>query len=114
MKHFEASPFKNHVPTLLTIITYLEMLAGACCLLGAILLPFQILIWLPFAGIVLSAVSLLCLFAGQRVAKDYPGASTLAIYFIVAVLALPITGQFAHLSRVPEEARLWFERLWYW
>ena len=39
-------------------------------------------------GLLLSAVSLLMLFFGQRVAKDYAGAATLVTYFILTALGL--------------------------
>jgi hypothetical protein len=39
-------------------------------------------------GLALSVASLIMLFAGQRIAKDYPGAATLATYFGVALVAL--------------------------
>jgi hypothetical protein len=41
-----------------------------------------------FAGSLLSAITLLMLFFGQRVAKDYAGAATLVPYFILVVINL--------------------------
>ena len=41
-----------------------------------------------FYGAVFSAVTLLFLLLGQRLAKEYDGARTIAIYFIPAVLAV--------------------------
>ena len=43
---------------------------------------------LAIAGVELALLSLLCLFFGQRLAKDYPGAAVLAAYFAVAILGL--------------------------
>ena len=40
------------------------------------------------AGRALSAVSLLFLLIGQRLAKDYAGAMTLAVYFIICLFGL--------------------------
>jgi hypothetical protein len=39
-------------------------------------------------GIELSAISLIFLLIGQRLAKDYAGAMTLAVYFIVSIMGL--------------------------
>jgi hypothetical protein len=41
-----------------------------------------------FYGAVFSSVTLLFLLLGQRLAKEYDGARTIAIYFIPAVLAV--------------------------
>ena len=41
-----------------------------------------------FYAAVLSCVTLLLLLFGQRLAKDYDGARTIAIYFVPAVLAV--------------------------
>lgn len=86
--HFANSPFKNMVGLNLTIITILEIAAGALSGLGV----FQLLLTgstlLAFWGILLSAVSILCLFLGQRLAKDYVGAAVLVSYFILCILGL--------------------------
>jgi hypothetical protein len=37
---------------------------------------------------VVSAFSILALFFGQRMAKDYPGAATLVPYFLLALAAI--------------------------
>ena len=46
-------------------------------------------IW-AYWGMMLSGVSLLALFFGQRVAKDYAGAGALTGYFILVVVGLLI------------------------
>jgi len=43
---------------------------------------------LSFVGTALSAVALVMLFFGQRIAKDYAGAGGLVPYFILAVINL--------------------------
>jgi hypothetical protein len=40
---------------------------------------------MAFAGAILACLALLMLLLGQRVAKDYDGARTIAIYFIPAI-----------------------------
>jgi hypothetical protein len=46
---------------------------------------------LPFYAAVCSAVSLLMLFFGQRMAKDYAGAAALVPYFIVIIITMGVT-----------------------
>ena len=52
----------------------------------------MILLWqdsmIAFYGAVLSALALLALFFGQRMAKDYPGAAALVPYFLVVIAAI--------------------------
>ena len=86
--HFAASPLGNLVPLTFWVITALETVAGLCCAAGFILLLVGAGGSLALAGIELSLLSLLCLFFGQRLAKDYPGAAVLAAYVVVAVLGL--------------------------
>ena len=83
--HFAASPFKNQVPLLLAIVLVFELLSGVSCLIGLV----RIVVagsqeWALYGG-VLSCISLLMLLLGQRVAKDYDGARTIAIYFMPAI-----------------------------
>jgi putative oxidoreductase len=85
--HFSKSPFRNSVPVLLTILTFLELLSGIAAAITAFLTLFIDLhgFWLPFAIATLCAITLLVLFMGQRLAKDYAGAAGIVPYFIVAV-----------------------------
>ena len=39
-------------------------------------------------GVVLSAIALIFLLIGQRLAKDYAGAMSLAVYFIITILGV--------------------------
>jgi len=41
-----------------------------------------------FCGAVISAVAIIALFFGQRIAKDYAGAAVLVPYFLLALLAI--------------------------
>jgi hypothetical protein len=86
--HFARSPLAGQVSLLLTAMTAAELLAGALSLAGTVMLAWRGDASLAIAGTAASGVSLLMLFFGQRVAKDYPGAAVIATYFLVAVLAL--------------------------
>ena len=83
--HFSKSPFKNSVPVLLGTILLFELLSGISCLIGVVQLVMEgTSEWALYGGI-LSCVSLLMLLFGQRIAKDYDGARTIAIYFMPAI-----------------------------
>ncbi|MBC8312243.1 MAG: DoxX family protein [Candidatus Marinimicrobia bacterium] len=86
--HFSNSPLKNMVPTLLIIITLAELLGGFLCVVGI----FDFLIngtkLIMFYGFVINAISLIALFSGQRLAKDYEGAAVLVGYFILTIIGV--------------------------
>ena len=86
--HFATSILKNLVPQALAIILVLELVAGVLSLIGCAQLFINGQTTFGYYGAVTSAVTLLCLLFGQRVAKDYVGAQTIAIYFIPAVIGV--------------------------
>jgi uncharacterized membrane protein YphA (DoxX/SURF4 family) len=83
--HFAKSLFRGGVPALLGIITVLEMISGILCGVGI----FQFAIdgegTMGQYGAILSAITLLMLLLGQRVARDYDGARTIVVYLIPTV-----------------------------
>jgi uncharacterized membrane protein YphA (DoxX/SURF4 family) len=83
--HFSETPLKNMVPFLLAVVLLTEIAAGTLCALGV----YQILMLATYSlalyGAILSCVALLMLLFGQRMAKDYEGAKTIAVYFIPAI-----------------------------
>lgn len=87
-EHFGNSPLKNMVPLLLTVITLAEVGAGLLAAIGVgqILLTgtATIALW----GAQLAALSLVMLFFGQRIAKDYAGAAILVPYFLLAIAGI--------------------------
>ncbi|NNB86891.1 DoxX family protein [Corallococcus exiguus] len=83
--HFSKSPLKGAVTPMLAVITLMELAAGALSAAGAVALLMNGNPFLSYLGAVLSAVSLLALFFGQRMAKEYAGAAVLVPYFIVAL-----------------------------
>tara|TARA_B100000768_G_scaffold94140_1_gene88021 strand:- start:4 stop:402 length:399 start_codon:yes stop_codon:yes gene_type:complete len=86
--HFKNSPLKNMVPLLLAIILILEVLASVLMIIGVYQLYTSELKEMASLGVQLSALSLIFLLIGQRLAKDYAGAMTLAVYFIIAIIGL--------------------------
>jgi hypothetical protein len=85
--HFKNSPLSKTVSILLPTITLLEVAAGLTSAYGVISLFTGNEIW-AFWGLILSAVSLICLFLGQRMAKDYAGAGGLMPYFVACLIGL--------------------------
>jgi len=90
--HFSKSPLKSFVGAMMPAITLLELASGVLSGAGAFLIPKHGEPFVAIYGIELCCLSLLCLFLGQRVAKDYAGASTLAIYMGVALITLMLLG----------------------
>ncbi len=88
--HFAKSPFKNMVPLLLGVIALFELAAGVSSAVGVVSLLLGNSSRMALLGAELSALSLLMLFIGQRLAKDYAGAATLASYFVLALLSILI------------------------
>ena len=83
--HFSKSIFKGGVPLLLGIIMVLEMLSGILCGVGIFQFSIDGESSIGLYGSILSAVTLLMLLLGQRVAKDYDGAKTIVIYLVPTV-----------------------------
>ncbi|WNJ19803.1 DoxX family protein [Pontibacter sp. G13] len=86
--HFANSPLSGIVPLLLGIVTITEVAAGVFSLIGVGFLLFTDNTAWAAHGAQLSALSLVMLFFGQRLAKDYEGAASLVPYFILAVLGI--------------------------
>jgi len=86
--HFSKTILRGVVQPSLMAITALELLAALFSGLGALQILGSGSTLLAFWGLVLSAATLLALFAGQRLAKDYPGAATIAMYAGLAALGL--------------------------
>lgn len=86
--HFKNSPLKNMVSTLLAVILILELMAGALMFVGVFQLATTGQTNLALLGVELSALCLIFLLVGQRLAKDYAGAMTLAVYFMIAIFGV--------------------------
>jgi hypothetical protein len=86
--HFAKSPFAGIVPALLVCITILEVAAGALSALGCLLIILLHNSAIAFYGAVISAVAIVALFFGQRMAKDYAGAAVLVPYFLLTLVAI--------------------------
>ncbi len=83
--HFEKTPLRNMVPLLLATVLLVEMVAGVLCTIGVFDLFISGRKEIALYGAIASSVSLLMLLFGQRIAKDYEGARTIAVYFIPTI-----------------------------
>ncbi len=83
--HFKETPLNGMVPFMLTTVLLIEVIAGVCCAIGVAQIVANHQTTFAFYGAILSCVALLMLLFGQRMAKDYEGAKTIAIYFIPAI-----------------------------
>ena len=90
--HFAKSPLHASVPALLTIITILEMTAGVLSALGCAGILLRRGSTIAFYGAIVSAISILALFFGQRMAKEYSGAAVLVPYFFLSLTAIYLLG----------------------
>ena len=86
--HFAKSPLAGLVPAMVTMITILEIAAGGLSAIGCAVILFSGNSTFAFYGAVIAAISIVALFFGQRMAKDYAGAATLVPYFLLTLAAI--------------------------
>ena len=86
--HFGDSILLKTIPFMLFILTFLE-LTGSLMLIYGVYYAFisRSTLWI-FYGFVVLAITIIILFAGQRIAKDYLGAADLVPYFILIMLGI--------------------------
>lgn len=86
--HFSKTFLKNTIPLLMPIITISEILAGFLSFIGLLVYWFTGNTDLAILGMLLSSLSIIQLFLGQRIAKDFAGAAVLVNYFILTIIGL--------------------------
>ena len=86
--HFANSPLKSTVGLLMPVITLLETAAGLTSAVGLVTLLLNGDTSIGLLGAQLSGISIVSLFFGQRIAKDYAGAATLVSYFVLVILSI--------------------------
>jgi hypothetical protein len=91
--HFAKSPLAGTVPLLFLSLTILELAAGTLSAIGCLIIIFSGDSAIAFYGAVISALSILALFFGQRMAKEYAGAAILVPYFLLALAAIYLLAQ---------------------
>ena len=86
--HFSKSPLAGMVPLIFTILTIIEVAAGVLSGIGFVALLFAHNPTIAFYGALGSAIAVLFLFFGQRMAKEYAGAAILVPYFLLTLVAI--------------------------
>lgn len=86
--HFSKTPLRGIVKPSLVVITAGELLAAGVCAVGAIFVLAGASTTPAFWGLAVSAATLLALFTGQRIAKDYAGAASIAMYVGIVALGM--------------------------
>ena len=92
-EHFAKSPLAGFVPAMVTLITIIEIAAGALSAIGCVVIILFRDATIAFYGAVISAVAVVSLFFGQRMAKDYAGAAVLVPYFLLTLAAIYLLAQ---------------------
>jgi len=91
--HFAKSPLAGTVPLLFGILTIIEISAGILSGIGFLTLIFAHNSTIAFYGAIVSAIAVIALFFGQRVAKEYAGAAILVPYFLLTLVAIYLLAQ---------------------
>ena len=84
--HFGKTFLAPMVPVMLGTITVMEVGTGFLAAGGVFYFLVAGSTILMFYAGVLGALSIIALFFGQRIAKDYPGAALLVPYFILMII----------------------------
>jgi TRAP-type mannitol/chloroaromatic compound transport system permease large subunit len=92
--HFSKTFLRGTVPPMLATITLMEIATGFLSAAGIVYFLVAGSLNLIFYASILGAASIVALFFGQRVAKDYPGAAVLVPYFILLLALMYLTDPF--------------------
>lgn len=87
-EHFANTFLAGRVAIALKTLLAFEIVAGILCIVGMIEISISGGTMFGKYGAAVSCITLLMLLFGQRIAKDYDGARTIAIYFIPAVMGV--------------------------
>jgi len=86
--HFANSPLRGFTSLLLSIITVMEFIGGFMLVYGIYFVFVECTTLWIFYGFILVSLTLIALFTGQRLAKDYVGAADLIPYFTLVMLGI--------------------------
>jgi len=92
--HFSKTFLRGTVAPMLATITVMELATGILSTAGIVYFLITNSTVLIFYASVLGAASIVALFFGQRVAKDYAGAAVLIPYFILLIILMYLTNPF--------------------
>lgn len=89
-EHFSKTFLRKSVPLMLGVILFGEIIVGFLSIIGVIQIYISEVTTIGFYASVIAAKILLMLLFGQRIAKDYAGAMTIVVYFMVTVFGVYI------------------------
>ena len=90
--YFAKSPLRRFSTFLLFNITVLEVFTGIACAAGTVVVFLTRSSAIAFGGAVLAGISVVSLFLGQRLTKDYAGAAGMVPYAVFAIGAILLQG----------------------
>ncbi len=93
--HFSKTFLSGMVPMMVGTITILEIVTGVLSGIGIVYFLIAGSTVLIFGAAVIGAASIIGLFFGQRVAKDYEGAAVLVPYFILLIIMMYLSNPYA-------------------
>ena len=86
--HFDKTVLKKLIPLLLINVILFEIATVILLTFGLYHLVTENTFIVAKIGLELSALTLLMFLVGQRLAKDYPGAMNIAVYFILNIVGI--------------------------
>ncbi|MCU1290932.1 MAG: hypothetical protein JWN60_3161 [Acidobacteria bacterium] len=95
--HFSKTFLRGTVPPMLATITLMELATGISSFFGIVYFLIANSTVLIFYAASLGALSIVALFFGQRVAKDYAGAAVLIPYFILLIVLMYLTNPYLRI-----------------
>ena len=87
-QHFKGTLFQNYTLISLNLLALLEITSAFLCCLGIFYNLLYHDLSFIYYGLLMSAIVLLSLLLGQRLAKDYAGAADITIYFILCIVTI--------------------------
>jgi len=92
-ENFKNTFLKNYISVSIAFLVFLEVLTCYFLIVGT----YQLLKFenkeIALTGTLFSCFTLLYMLIGQRIAKDYPGATSLTVYFILSVFGVFLLNQ---------------------
>lgn len=89
-EHFGATFLKGKSSMMLGFLTLMETIASLLAIGGIIQIYINESLQVGFLATVISAKTLLLMLLGQRIAKDYAGAMTIAVYFAITIYGVSL------------------------
>ncbi len=96
--HFSKTFLSGFVWIMLAKLTVLELATGIASAAGIVYFLAAGSTVVIFWAATLGALTVIGLFFGQRIAKDYPGAAVLVPYFILLTLLMYLTNPYSRIS----------------